>query len=72
MSTAIARACRSYFTGRIAPARSCKSPEIKPFHGCWSTFAGKAYCIKDNVLLGDTCGSGGLLVRTKKQRGDME
>lgn len=72
MSTATARAYRSNFTGRIAPARSQKSPEIKPFHGYWSTFVGKAHCIKDNVLLDDTCRSGGFLVRTKKQRGDME
>ena len=63
---------RSNFTGRIAPARSRKSPEIKPFHGHWSTFAGKAHGIKDRVLLDDTCGSGGFFVRTKKQRGDME
>lgn len=72
MSTATARAYRSNFTGRIAPARSRKSSEIKPFHGHWSTFAGKAHDIKDRVLLDDTCGSGGFLVRTKKQRGDME
>lgn len=65
MSIATARACRSNFTGRIAPVRSLKSPEIKPFHGYWSTFAGKAHCIKDNVLLDDTCGSGGFLVSKK-------
>ena len=45
---------RSNFTGRIAPARSRKSPEIKPFHGHWSTFAGKAHGIKDRVLLDKT------------------
>lgn len=72
MSIATARAYRSNFTGRIAPTRSRKSPEIKPFHGCWSTFAGKTHCIKDNVLLDDTCGRGGFLMSTKKQRGDME
>lgn len=72
MSIATARAYRSNFTGRIAPARSRKSPEIKPFHGHWSTFAEKAHCIKDSVLLDDTCGSGGFLVSKKKQRGDME
>ena len=32
----------------------------------------KHICIKDRVLLDDTCGNGGFLVRTKKQRGDME
>lgn len=51
MSTATARAYRSNFTGRIVPARSRKNPEIKPFHWDWSTFVGKAHCIKDNVLL---------------------
>ena len=34
-----------------------ESPEIKPFHGYWNTFAGKAYCIKGKVLLDETCGS---------------
>lgn len=47
----MSRAYRSNFTGRTAPTRSRKSPEIKPFHECWSTFAGKTHCIKDNVLL---------------------
>ncbi len=53
MSTATAKAYRSNFTGRIVPARSRKSPEIKPFHGHRSTFYGKAHCIKDNVLIDD-------------------
>ncbi len=57
MSTAIARAYRHGVAGRIAPARSRKSPEIKPFHGRWSTYSGKAHCIKDRVLLDDTCGT---------------
>lgn len=43
----------------LCPARCRKSSEIKPFHGCWNTFVGKAYCIKDNVLLDETCGSVG-------------
>lgn len=60
MSTATARTYRSNFTGRVASAESRKSPEIKPFHGCRGTFIGKAHCIKDSVLLDDTCGSGGL------------
>lgn len=72
MSAATATAYRSRFTGRIAPARSRKSPEIKPFHGYRSRYLEKAHCIKDRVLLDDTCGNGGFLVRTKKQRGDME
>lgn len=57
MSTATATAYRSRFAGRIAPARSRKSPENKPFHGYWSTYSAKAHCIKDRVLLDDTCGT---------------
>ncbi len=57
MSIAIARAYLSNFTGRIASARCHKSPEIRLFHGYWNTFAGKAHCIKDKVLLDETCGS---------------
>lgn len=57
MSTATARVYWSNFTGRIAPAENCKSPEIKPFHGYRSTYSGKAHCIKDRVLLDDTCGT---------------
>lgn len=71
MSTA--RAYRSKFTGRIAPARSRKSPEIKPFHGHRSPFAGKAHCIKDNVLIDETCGSVGFLMNAynKIERGEL-
>lgn len=62
MSTSTATAYRSNFTGRIAPARSRKSPEIKPFHGCRSTYSQKAHCIKDSVLLEHDVGSKRLLV----------
>ena len=72
MCIATARAYRSNFTCRIASERSRKNPDIKPFHGYWSTCAGKAHCIKDRGLLDDTCGRGGFLMSTKKQRGDME
>lgn len=65
MSTGAATAYRSNFTGRIAPARSRKSPENKPFRGHWSTYSRQAHCIKDRVLLDKTCGSGGLLVGAK-------
>jgi hypothetical protein len=61
MSTATAREYRSKFTGRIVPAGSRKSPENKHFHGRWSTYSGKAHCIKDRVLLDDACGRGGFL-----------
>ncbi len=60
MSTATARAYRSRFAGRIAPARSRKSPENKHFYGHRSTYLGQAHCIKDRVLLDKTCGSGEL------------
>lgn len=53
MSTATARAYRSNFTGRTSPAESRKSREIKPFHGCRSTYLRQAHCIKDRVLLED-------------------
>lgn len=71
MSTATARAYRSNFTGRFMPSGSLKSPEIKPFHGRRDTYSRKAHCIKDRVLLDDTCGSGGFMAWAKK-RGDME
>lgn len=61
MSTGAATAYRSNFTGRIVPAGSRKSPEIKPFCGRRSTYLRQAHCIKDRVLLDETCGSGGFL-----------
>jgi hypothetical protein len=61
MSTATARVYQHRFSGRIVPAGSRKSPENKPFHWRWSIYSGKAYCIKDRVLLDETCGSGGFL-----------
>ena len=39
------------YSGRIAPAGSRKSSEIKPFYGYWSAVPSKAHCIKDRVLL---------------------
>ena len=71
MSTATARAYRSRFTGRFMPSGSRKSPENKPFHGRWSTYSRQVHCIKDRVLLDETCGSGGFTAWAKK-RGDME
>lgn len=71
MSTATARAYLSNFTGRFMPSESRKSPEIKPFYGCRDTYSRKAHCIKDRVLLDETCGSGGFMAWAKK-RGDME
>ena len=64
MSVTTARAYRSNFTDRIVPAKSRKSPEIKPFYRYRSTFVGKAHCIKDRVLLDDTCGAGNFLTNT--------
>ena len=65
MSTATARAYRSNFTDRFMPSGSRKSPEIKPFHGVRSTSLAQAHCIKDRVLLDETCGSGGFMARAK-------
>jgi hypothetical protein len=65
MSTGVALAHRSRFTGRIAPAGTRKSPENKPFHGHRSTLVGKAHCIKDSVLLDETCGSSGFMAWAK-------
>lgn len=61
MSIATARAYQPYFAGRFMPSGSRKSHEIKPFHGWRSTFAGKAHCIKDSVLLDGACGTSGML-----------
>ena len=68
MSTATARAYRSNFTGRFMPSGGRKSPEIKPFHGVQSTSLAQAHCIKDSVLLDETCGSGGFMAWAKKAR----
>lgn len=68
MSAGAATAYRSNFTGRIAPVRSRKSPEIKPFHGRRSTFSRQAHCIKDRVLLDDTCGDVDFLTNTNNDR----
>lgn len=65
MSVTTARAYRSNFTGRFMPSGSRKIPEIKPFHGYRSTYSQKAHCIKDSVLLDETCGSGGFMAWAK-------
>lgn len=65
MSTATARTYRHGFSGWIAPAGSRKSPEIKSFRGYRGTVAGKAHCIKDSVLLDDTCGTEYFLIYTQ-------
>lgn len=64
MSAGAATAYRRRFTDRIAPARSRKSPEIKPFHGCRSASLTQVHCIKDRVLLDPACGSGNFLTET--------
>lgn len=58
MSTATARANQSYFAGWFMPSEMRKSPQNRAFHGRWDTYSGKAYCIKDSVLLDGTCGGG--------------
>ena len=59
MSTATARAYQPYFAGRFVSFETRKIPQNKAFYGHRSTYSGKAHCIKDRVLLDDTCGSGG-------------
>jgi len=57
MSTATATAYLSRFAGRFMPSGSQKSPEIKPFCGYRDIYSGEVHCIKDSVLLDDTCGT---------------
>lgn len=66
MSTATAY--QSRFAGRIVPARSRKILENKPFYGHRSTYSGQAHCIKDRVLLDDTCGTDNFLTNTNNDR----
>ncbi len=58
MSATATTAYQLGFTGRIAPARSCKMAGNKDFYGYRSTFTGEAHCIKDRVLLDSACGIG--------------
>ncbi len=51
MSVATLIVYQHSYSGRIAPAGSRKSSEIKPFYGYWSAVPSKAHCIKDRVLL---------------------
>lgn len=71
MSIATARAYRSNFAGRTLPSKTRKSPQNKAFYGHRGTYSEKVHCIKDSVLLDETCGSGGFMAWAKK-RGDME
>lgn len=61
MSTATAKAYQPRFAGRFVPFKMPKSPQNKAFAGLWSTYSGKAHCIKDSVLLDQACGTGGML-----------
>ena len=65
MSIATARAYRSNFAGRIPPSKTRKSPQNKAFYGQRGTYSEKVHCIKDSVLLDETCGSGGFMARAK-------
>ena len=65
MSTATARAYQSYFTGRFEPFEMPKSQQNRAFYGHRYTYSGKAHCIKDRVLLDETCGSGGFMAGGK-------
>ena len=65
MNTATATAYRSNFAGRFMPSEMRKSPQNKAFYGYRGTYSGKVNCIKDSVLLDETCGSGGFMARAK-------
>lgn len=64
MSTATARAYQPRFAGRFVPFEMQKSPQNKAFYGRWSTYSGKAHCIKDSVLLDPAAGSGNFLTES--------
>lgn len=65
MSTATARAYQLYFAGQFMSFEMRKSPQNKAFYGHRGTYSGKAHCIKDSVLLDETCGCGGFMARAK-------
>lgn len=65
MSTSTARVYRSNFAGWFMPSEKRKSPQNKAFYGHQGACSGKAHCIKDSVLLDETCGSGGFMARAK-------
>ena len=56
MSTATAKAYQPRFAGRFVPFEMQKSPQNKAFYGHRTTYSEKAHCIKDRVLLDQTCG----------------
>lgn len=55
MNTAKATAYQRSFTGWFTPVKSRKSPQNRAFSWNRSTYSGKAHCIKDSVLLDETC-----------------
>ena len=63
-----AAAYRRRFSGRTSLAGSRKSPENKPFCGHRAAYPGKVHCIKDRVLLDDTCGDVDFLTNTNNDR----
>ena len=65
MSTATRGAYQPHFAGRFMPFETRKSSQNKAFYGHQTTYSGKAHCIKDSVLLDETCGSGGFMARAK-------
>lgn len=72
MSTATARAYQPYFAGRFVSFETRKIPQNKAFYGHWGTYSGKVHCIKDSVLLDESRGSGGFLIRKKKANNDQD
>ena len=67
MNTATATAYQCSFTGWFSPVESQKSPQNRDFSWNRRTYSGKAHCIKDSVLLYETCGSGGFMVWAKSE-----
>lgn len=50
--------CGSEKNIKIVASERKKCPRNKTFYGNRDTYSGKAHCIKDRVLLDDTCGRG--------------
>ena len=60
MNTATATAYPRSFTGWFMPSEMRKIPQNRAFYGHRDAYSREAHCIKDCVLIDETCGSGGL------------
>jgi hypothetical protein len=63
MTATAARATCASFSHCVRAAESRKSPQNSDFYGHRTTYSEKAHCIKDSVLLDQTCGSGGFFYK---------